>query len=413
MIDELDLAFDDDSDRRPPRSHRRGGNGGPTRGGRGRKGRRGRSFVALFLVLLLLGGLGLAGWWGVGKVQSYFAVKDYSGPGSGDVQIQILNGDSATDIANNLYNHQVVKSGKAFVDAANANSNAKGIEPGFYKLHQHMQAKLAVAALLARDTGGALINKISRKVTIREGEIALDIFKELSAATKIPVAQFTAAAKDPIGLGVPDWWFTRGDGKAVDKTNIEGFLYPATYEFDPNADAKTILSAIVNNFNTEIGKLGFADHAQKGLNLSPYEVLVAASIAQVEAVRPADMAGVARVLYNRAYSGNFACSCLGLDSEVNYWLRISGKEAKDSGNLTQSQLHDPADPYNTHDKPGLPIGPISNPGADALTGAMTAPKSNNFYFLAINKQGDTAFASNSTQFEQLRLQACHNGINIC
>ncbi len=412
MIDELELAWDDDSDRRRPRSHRRGGNGGPTKG-KVRRKRRGRSIAALFFVLMLLGVLGVAGWWGVGKVQNYFAVKDYSGAGTGEVQVQIQTGDSATDIANNLYNHQVVKSGKAFVNAAANNPNSVKIEPGFYKLHEHMKASLALDALLARGADGTLVNKISRKVTIKEGEISLDVYNDLSKATGIPADQFKAAAKDPIGLGVPDWWFTRGDGKQVDKTNIEGFLYPATYEFDPNADAKKILSVIVNNFNTEIGKLDFANHAQHDLNLSPYEVLVAASIAQVEAVRPADMAGVARVLYNRAYSGKFACSCLGLDSEVNYWLRISGKKATDSGNLTQSQLHDPNDPYNTHDKPGLPIGPISNPGPDALQGAMSPPKSDYYYFLAVNKQGDTAFATNATQFEQLRQQACKNGINIC
>ena len=95
--------------------------------------------------------------------------------------------------------------------------------------------------------------------------------------------------------------------------------------------------------------------------------------------------------------GKFPCNCLQLDSTVNYWLRITGKSAKPSQDLLQSELHDPKDPYNTHDRPGLPIGPISNPGKAALTGAMnppTQPPAKNYlYFLAIDKAGHTAFAT--------------------
>jgi UPF0755 protein len=124
------------------------------------------------------------------------------------------------------------------------------------------------------------------------------------------------------------------------------------------------------------------------------------------------MAGVARVLYNRAYSGKFPCNCLGLDSEVNYWLRLSGKQAQASGSLTNSQIHDPNDPYNTHDKPGLPLGPISNPGRDALSGAMSPPTSSNLYFLTIDTQGHEAFATTYAAFCAQTRTAKANGVNI-
>jgi UPF0755 protein len=231
----------------------------------------------------------------------------------------------------------------------------------------------------------------------------------MSKSTKIPVADFQAAAKDPIALGVPDWWFKRGDNKQTAKS-IEGFLFPATYEFDPGVDAKTVLTAMVNKFNTVIGELKFADKAQGDRHISPYEALVAASIAQAEAPLAEDMSKVTRVLYNRVYGGSFPCSCLQLDSTVNYYLRISGKEAQDSRNLTVSQLHDPNDPYNTHDVAGMPIGPISNPGKEALQAAIAPTAGTWVFFVTIDKQGHTAFATTDAEARQNIELAKKNGV---
>src|SRR5262249_13417275 len=157
----------------------------------------------------------------------------------------------------------------------------------------------------------------------------------------------------------------RKDGKPVQKS-VEGFLFPATYEFNPGVDAETVLKAVIAKFNEEITKTDFVNMVQQNLHISPFEALVAASIAQVEGAYPEDQANIPRVLYNRADPGKFPCSCLGLDSTVTYWLRLTGKGAKPSQDLVRSELHNPNDPYNTHDKPGLPIGPISNPGNNSL-----------------------------------------------
>jgi UPF0755 protein len=306
----------------------------------------------------------------------------------------------------------VVRSSQAFINAFTANPHSKDVEPGFYNLRKQMKASLAVDMLLARKADGSLANRVSNKITITEGMISQQIFETLSKATKIPVAQFTDAAKNPIALGIPDWWFKRQDGHPQpNPPSIEGFLYPATYDFDPNADAAGILKTMVQNFLTVTGDLKFADDAQQKFGLSPYEGLIAASIAQVEAVFPEDMGGVARVLYNRAYKG-FDCGCLGLDSTVNYWLRITGKVAQQSGSISYSMMHDPKNPYNTYDNKGLPPGPISNPGKEALTAAITAPASNYTYFLAIDKAGHTAFASTYSDFCAKTHQAKNNGVSI-
>jgi UPF0755 protein len=180
--------------------------------------------------------------------------------------------------------------------------------------------------------------------------------------------------------------------------------------------AETALKLMVQHFLTVTSGMHFAENVKKNMNISPYEALVAASIAQVEAAKTVDMPKVARVLYNRAYSGRFACSCLQIDSAVNYWLRISGKSAKDSNDLTYSQLIDTKNPYRTHvdnstpPAAGLPIGPISNPGEAALKGAMAPPAGTWTYFMTIDKKGTTGYASSDAEFTKLKRTACQNGV---
>jgi len=414
MIDELDLYFED-HDRGASR-HRRTGRA-PQQSGRRpqqrKKRKRGRSGMALLMSVILLALLAGGGYFGYTKVKDYFGAKDYAGPGTGQVQVQVVKGDTATDIANQLYTKGVVKSAKAFVDAANANAKSKDIEVGYYTLRKQMKATLALSALLARDKDGNLANKVSTKVTIPEGLISTEIYAKLAEGTKLPVQDFVEAAKDPLALGVPDFWYKRDDGKPQQTPpSIEGFLFPATYEFDPGADAKAILKQMVNQFLTVAGELKFPETVQANLSLTPYEALIAGSIAQVEGMLPEDMPGIARVLYNRIYGGKFDCACLQIDSAVNYWLRLTGKGAKDSGSLTLSQIHDKNNPYNTHDVKGFPPSPISNPGKEALSAAMSAPKSDYYYFLAIDTKGKTAFAKTYHDFCVLTRQAKANGVSI-
>jgi UPF0755 protein len=398
QIDELDLAWDDEADRGRHR-HRRSG-GGRSSG----KGRAGRSFIALIISLVVLVALGAGVWFGINKVQDFFAAPDYNSGGTNEtVTIEVLDGQTATDIGQTLQQKGVVKSAKAFVNAAKANEKSKTIQPGFYELRKQMRAADALSLLLDPAS-----KKVS-KVTLPEGLTYQETFAKLSQGTGIPVSEFEALAKDPVALGIPDFWFTRQDKKPVQKS-IEGFLFPATYDFNPGVDAKTVLTAVIKKFNDEMAKLDFINKVQTNLHISPYEALIAASIAQVEGIFPDDQANIARVLYNRVYTGKFPCNCLQLDSTVNYWLKISGRSAKPSQELLHSELHNPNDPYNTHDVPGLPIGPISNPGNTALTGAMAPPKTDYMYFVAVDKEGHTKFATTYAQHQQNIALAKKNGV---
>jgi len=395
-MEELDLAWEEEE--RP--RHRRSGASRPAR--KKKKGSGGKTFLAFFISLLVVGGLAYGVYAGVDRVKGLFAAADYDGAGTGEVTIEVLPNQFSSDIGQTLQEKGVVKSVKAFVEAAKKDPRSLKIQPGFYTLRKEMKASEALALMI--DPKSRLLNR----VTLAEGLTYQDTFKKLAEATKQPYEAFVAAAKDPKALGVADVWFTRSDGKQRAE-GLEGFLFPATYEFPPNIDAVGALKLIITRFNQEMAKIDFIATVQAQLKISPYEALVAASIAQVEGLDK-DQQGIVRVLYNRVYSKKFPCNCLQVDSSVNYYLRISGKSAKPSTELLQSELHNKNDPYNTHDTPGMPIGPISNPGSSALTAAMNPPKSDYYYFMAIDQQGNTAFAKTWSEFEALQRTATANGV---
>jgi UPF0755 protein len=375
MIDELDLAFDENAERGRPR-HRRGS----------RDGKKGTSAVAFLMAFVLLAVLGGGAYFGYSKIKGFFTAADYDGAGTDPVTVQVADGSSITEMGNVLVANDVVKSTKAFVNAAEDNPRGKNIQSGTYKLRKQMAAKDAVALMLdprARITDG---------VTIPEGKTANQVYALLSRASNIPLKDFQAAGADPKALGVPDFWFNRTDKQKVSRS-IEGFLFPDTYEFPPKATAADMLSTMVTHFLSVADKLDFVDTVQQERKISPYEALTVASLAQAEAGNTEDLGKIARVAYNRLYSGNFPCNCLQFDVGINYYFQLTGRPIKSSKQMTNADLTDPKNPYRTHGKAGLTPTPINNPGEAALKGAMSPPAGPWLYFVAIDKQGHSAFAT--------------------
>ncbi|MBG0566203.1 endolytic transglycosylase MltG [Actinoplanes aureus] len=390
MIDELDVAFDEDAEQSKPRRHRAKKSGG-------------RSAVAFALTFVLLAVLGGGVYFGYTKVRGFFVAADYDGPGKDPVQITVAKNASLTEIGNELVKADVVKSTKAFTNAAEEEPRSKNIQSGTYNLRKQMAAKEAVTLLLDPKA------RIAKGVTIPEGKTAKQTYELLAKATGIPAKDFAAAAKDPEALGVPDWWFNRGDGKKVSKT-AEGFLFPDTYEFDPKASATQILRSMVDHFLTVTGELGFADDVQKNLDVSPYEALIVASLSQAEAGIAEDLPKVSRVAYNRAYKEKMP---LQFDVTTNYWLELNGKDPKHSGKLLDAEMRDPKNPYNTETVVGLPVGPINSPGKSALAGAMKPAEGPWLFFVAIDKEGHSAFAVTDAEHQKNIQKACANGIDLC
>lgn len=386
MLDELDLSYEDgETDMRGGR-HRR------------RRSRGHRSLLTLILVVVLLGTLGGAGYWGVGEVRGFFAAADYSGSGHGSVQLRIKPGQGVAEIGNTLYNKDVVKSAGAFVNAAEDNPNGTSVQPGYYRVPKHMKASLALVALL--DPG----NRVFTKVTIPEGYTAKRILSVLSKKLHLKLSDLQKAAKNPKALGVPDRWYVRDD-KVKPKHTVEGFLFPGTYKFDPGTTADDALGLMVQRFMSNAADTGL-DHAP---GVPPFEALIVASLVQAEGIE-SDFPKIARVVYNRLDSSDPSLRELHFDSTTNYWLDQQGKKRKDSRNLTNAQLHDTSNPYNTTEHEGLPPGPIDCPGADAMSAAVNPADGNWTYFVRIKKDGTSAFTNDYRQHQRNLQKAKKNGV---
>ncbi|GAA5194247.1 hypothetical protein GCM10023322_58120 [Rugosimonospora acidiphila] len=375
-----------------------------------RRPRRKRRGVLTLVLVLIVGFVGAVGLVGFRVYETRFATPDYSGSGSGTVQATVNPGDTATLIGASLTKLGVIKSEKAFFKAAASNPDSVKIQPGSYNLHKRMSAANALDMLLAKNSDGSLANLVSNGITITEGMISVDIFEKLHEKTGVPVADFVAAAKDPESLGVPSSWYTRDDGKKS-IISIEGFLFPDTYTFQPGETAKQMLSTMVKEFMDAAGSSQLNIEAgAKTLGMTPYEVLITASIAQEEAASQPDMAGVAEVVYNRIYrpDGGDSGAKLEIDSEVNYWLRITGHSAQDSENLTMSQLTSTQDPYSTHLNPGLPPGAIGNPGKDALSAALHPDTSKRpyYYWQTLPGSPKVVYAKTGQEACQQRNESC-------
>ena len=330
-----------------------------------KKGRGAVVFAVVIFVLVLAGILGL-----FLKDRVFGAEQDFAGDGTGEVVVQVESGQTLSDIGLTLAEAGVVASDGSFIDAAAANDQAQTIAPGYYTLAKSMSGQAAVEAMLDP------ANRVVSRVVIPEGLRLDQVLKRLEQATDIPQARFVAALKDADALGLPGF----ADG------NPEGFLFPATYEFAPDASAREVIAAMLTRYNEAADSLKFVQRAKK-TGYSPYEVMVIASLVQAEG-HPDDYGKVSRVVYNRLAAG----MPLQFDATVNYALK------KSEINLSRDEIRTKS-PYNTYENTGLPPTPINQPGEAAMEAALEPDKGDWIYFVAVNPDtGQTKFTSNYQEF---------------
>jgi uncharacterized YceG family protein len=338
------------------------------------------SIPTIAVAISLLCGLGIAAYEVHFRARPY----DYPGPGIGQVIVRVLPHETATSLAAQLVHLGVVYSTNSFVSATKDNIKLSGIPPGYYRLRKHMNSQLAYALLLRS------ASRIQTVITIPEGLRATQILATLKQKTHTPASAFTAALKDTAALGLPSY----ANG------NPEGYLFPATYTFNPGTSALTMLKAMVARYNQEAASINLTAAAKAG-QLTPSQVITVASILEAEAGNPEYYADVAEVIYNRLDQGMF----LELDSTVNYALHRFGIS------LTTTQLHVNS-PYNTFIHLGLPPGPIDSPGNAAIEAALHPAHGDLLYFVTVNvKTGLTKFATTTAGFQQLENECNHN--NSC
>ncbi|QEU11968.1 endolytic transglycosylase MltG [Dermabacter vaginalis] len=332
------------------------------------------AFVVVVVLAALIGGGCFAYSWVSHNVNVASASKDFDGQGKGDVEIIVNSGDTGSDIASTLVDAGVIKTKGPFVKAFSASQDASSITPGTYKLRKEMSGASALRLLLDP------ASRVGIRVTFPEGLTAHKMYERLSEATGLPVEDFEKAGADYEARGVP-----RNPAKS-----IEGYLWPGTYDFHEGDSAEDILEEMVSRMTTELEKKGIPKEKW-------HETLTIASIAEKEARNPDDYGKVVRTLENRLAGVGEAGGRpmnLQLDSTVAYFTKSETISTTPEQRATDS-------PYNTYKHPGLPVGPIANPGEATLDAVENPPEGPWLYWVTVNTDtGETKFASTKAEHDK-------------
>jgi len=342
----------------------------------------GKRVVLFFLVTFILAGIGASVWF-VGNQLGLFSDNggneagitednDFTGPGVGEATITIHSGEYGSEIGHTLVEAGVVKSVEAFVSAFNANPASGSIQPGTFTLKLEMSAAGAVAALLDE------ANRASNSLGIIPGETVSQVKGNMVTVAGYSGVEIDKALSDPAALGLP----------AVAKGEVEGWLFPGSYETPKGSTPAELLSEMIGRTVSFL--------KEKGIPEAEWQrILTVASIVEREVIFKTDMPKVARVIENRLGElGAETNGTLGMDSTVLYGV------GKVGGMPTSTDIAFDT-PYNTYMHKGLPPGPISNPSEEAIMAAMNPAEGDWLYFVTIDlESGETVFTDNYNEHEE-------------
>jgi UPF0755 protein len=253
-----------------------------------------------------------------------------------------------------------------------------------------LAAVVAAVVLLVKSLSGSGHPKSTavtsaRRVVIPEGTTRLQIAH--IAAKDGLVGSYLGATKHSALLNPSRY------GAPSATHDLEGFLFPATYDMDPHAPISRLVHEQLLAFGENFGAREMA--RARALHLTPYELLTVASMIEREAKVPADRAKIAAVIYNRLKQG----MPLGVDATIYYALERRMGIATYTKELTDAQLHLNS-PYNTRIHKGLPPTPIANPGMASIQAAANpAHVSYLYYVLAADGCGEHVFSTTLARFE--------------
>ncbi len=316
------------------------------------------------LLLAVLAGVAFANRSAIRAAYDSVSGADFSGTGHGSVVLQISAGDDGATIAQELVDLGVVKTYRTVYKQIIDRDFV--FYPGSYQLKLEMSSSAALDALANQE------NRISNKVTIKEGLRLSQVLSQLAKATAIEQSSLEEAAGQLSKIGVP-----------AGEVSAEGWLYPATYDFDPGISAQQVLSIMVERTKAELRKFGVAEKDW-------HRTLTLAALIQKEARQEADFFRVSRVFLNRLDQG------MHLQSDATVSYGVNGSTVS-----TSAADRAAANGYNTYRYPGLPIGPISAPGSIAIDAALHPADGKWLYFCAVNlATGETVFSETYSEHQK-------------
>jgi UPF0755 protein len=287
------------------------------------------------------------------------------------ITIVVNEGASVSSIAADLKDQELISSKFWFKVFSKINGSARGLQAGEFELKAGMNYQSVIGVLTNAQFADV-------QITIPEGYTLVQIGELITSNFDISNAEW----EEVVGIDSPleSHEFIINAQKPND-VNFEGYLFPDTYRFFEDATAEEIVTKLVETMQ---------GHIQSSTIVAPpgwamHDLLTLASIIEREVRNPDEMAQVADIFLKRLEIG----MALQADSTVNY---ITGK--KTPGISLDDRDID--SPYNTYQYPGLPPGPISNPGLNALK-AVSIPASNLYFYFLTTPEGEVIYAETHDQ----------------
>jgi len=271
-----------------------------------------------------------------------------------DALVEVRSGASLGEVAHELESRGLVRSAIAFKSLARYRKQAGELQVGEYRL----SAALAPGEILSRIVEGRVA---TYEVVIPEGLTAAQVALRLESAELADAADFTVVVQDPASAAA----------LGVEGVTLEGYLFPDTYRLPRGLASRDIAKILVDRFIEAWREIEPRARDQK---FSMREVVTLASIVEKETAARDERPLIASVFRNRLKRG----MRLETDPTVIYGIPDF------DGNLRRRDLENAGNPYNTYMIPGLPPGPIANPGAEALRAVVNPAESDYLFFVSRN-----------------------------
>jgi UPF0755 protein len=276
---------------------------------------------------------------------------------------EIAPGLSFRAVARDLESRGLVKNANLFILLAKIRGGANKMKVGEYALTNDMTPLQILTVILSGKS-------IERKLTISEG---LSIFEVAEVFDQVGLAKTADVMKALTDKALIHQLL--GDDPSAKITSLEGYLFPETYSFTKFTDFKVIIAEMVEKFKNTYNEV-IAQSQIEGL--TRHQIVTLASIIEKETGAPQERPMISSVFHNRLKKGML----LQTDPTIIYGKAL--ESGKIEINITKSDLSR-FTPYNTYVIKGLPPGPISNPGREALLAAVRPASSKFLYFVSHNE----------------------------
>lgn len=298
------------------------------------------------------------------------------GKSTSTIKLNIEESYSIDDIADALYNKGIINSKFLFKLCVNVKNAEDKIVAGDIELQPSMSYNDKINALMTSRQSFETVD-----ITFPEGTTLYEAAKMLK--DKGVISSVTGFIYDFNSLKLGYDYEDIIDSSSEKFFAMEGYFYPDTYQFYIDSDNETIISTLRSVFDTK-----FTDDMKaraEELNYTIDEVITIASIVQLESATVEEMPIIASIFSNRLNDGPYNrfdeyIARLQSDPTSNYYSQTITSAASELQNYTTAEMNAFKDKYDTYEREGLPVGPICNPGIDAINAVLYPENTDYFYF---------------------------------